>query len=136
MYYFPGEPNAPQNLSAFQVECTSENSTSIVCQVVSFWSYSPNNSTQAGVTQFLLFINGTVDDYSKTTILRTFHDGSCGTNMVAVSAVNICGLRSKRNASVAARSVQRDAIPGILRYDLCGSGAANKDRKLYLISFV
>ena len=64
-----------------------------------------------------------------TTISRTFHNGSCGTSVVGVSAENICGLQSEQSADVTARNAERNTLLGALLYEFCDSGAVTESRK-------
>ena len=139
-YNFPGEPNAPRVSTAIQLECASEKLNRSVCLIYSLWRYSPMNASQAGISNYRVFINGdfmfprTVSiSGNSTSVSHAFMADNCGTNELSVSAVNICGFESQKSASFTVASVASDPVLDEMCDDFLSAigGAANKDCKLH-----
>ena len=122
-----------------------------VCVVASTWRYSPINNTQIGVSNFSVIVttgpaiaNRFAVSSSNEITSSSFrlNDTSCGTNVVDVSAVNLCGFQGKGSNSELAHRVNNSFAINEPYNESCdalisvSSGAANKYCKLQPIIVV
>ena len=117
--------------------------------MVSDWIYVPNNSTQAGISHFLVFANGfpisnitqkvtDIGEQISPQVHYVLPEGSCGTKvLVRIKAGNICGFESKMSANFTAlykdsRTVNHLTCDKMI-FEINHNGAANTNCKLHYI---
>ena len=129
----------PQDLFAFQLECRLHLGTG--CLNTYYWRYNPVNTTQAGVNDYDIFVNGILESNhtfnnlttnTGATVFNIFNVTNCDVHVFSVSAVNICGRRGERSSDLMLNPQERVAMPS----EICPiiSGAAYQDCKLPLYS--
>lgn len=134
-----GKPAIPEDIIfAYQFECNQDKSIT-QCLITLYWSYNPENSTQAGVNNYDVFINDIImsnqtiitTGINHTTISSRFAMDDCAAHVVSVRAINICGQKGDISPDLTLDPNERRVIPD----EVCiqTTGGTHMHSKLHLL---
>ena len=137
----------PQDLFASQLECNVQSSiiNFIRCLNTYYWRYNPENATQAGITNYTIFLNGNLENNctlnqltssTGTGITSLFCVQDCDANTLSVSAVNFCRREGQRSPDLILNPEERVTLPAGICVAIALSGTAYQKGKLHSINFV